>query len=95
MSEVTKGRRLPPLITEQMTNEQERDVVVALTALACKHLNWIIGSDSSVDPSRLSTAEFDARATASVDAYKERALALIDCGLSDAFDIVQTLVENR
>jgi hypothetical protein len=30
-----------------------------------------------------------------IDAYKERARALIDCGISDAFDVVQTLMENR
>jgi hypothetical protein len=42
-------RHLPRLFSEQISNEQERDVVVALSALACAHLGWMLGRDPSVD----------------------------------------------
>lgn len=94
VGEMPEARRLPLLFFEQMTNDVERDVVLALAALACSHLNWLIGTDPSVKPSELSGAEIQARTVAGMEAYRERALALIDVGLSDALDIVQTLVER-
>jgi hypothetical protein len=61
-------RRLPLLFCEQISNEQERNVVVAPAALACAHMRWMLGRDPDVDLSQLSEAEFAVRANASVDA---------------------------
>ena len=88
-------QRLPTLFVERLANDLEAEVVSDLIALAAGHLRWIVGTDPDVDPDALSAAEIDARLTASVEAFKERTLALIDAAISDTLDIVQKLVKNR